>query len=112
MRRPQRRRHALGRDPADWPTRRSNVRLARLDNGEQMGGECCFPHGLETTNPTWRTVQRCWKRHQRTQWRERGREPGPGVAQAQEGEPVAVGAAAYRPGRGRDYPPSSSSWRC
>ena len=63
-------RRCFGRNVDDWPTRFSNIRLSRLQNGEKMGCSYCFPHGIETMNTHWRKDLRCWKRYRQQQWRE------------------------------------------
>lgn len=51
-----------------WPVRFSNVRLARLDWGDERGCSYCFPHRMEVENNKWMKDLRCWKRYRSHQY--------------------------------------------
>ena len=53
----------------DFPTKASNVQIARVAYGNQRGCSWCFPHGWETTNSTVANRQRSWKRFRRRRWK-------------------------------------------
>jgi len=53
----------------DIPKRISNVLIARIIHHEERGGcSICFPHGIDTTNATWKKNRQSWKNHRRTQY--------------------------------------------
>ncbi|MBN1489897.1 MAG: phosphate ABC transporter substrate-binding protein [Phycisphaerae bacterium] len=63
-------RKAFGRDEngfIDIPLTISNVTVARLIHGNEMGCSRCFPHGQETHNSSDKKARRSWKRFRRTQ---------------------------------------------
>ena len=64
----------FGRKIEDCPTRIGNVKLARLDYGEESGCSHCFPHGLETDNSKWTKPQRSWKQYRKTRWKDEGKD--------------------------------------
>ena len=51
------------------PVRYSNLRLTRLEFGENAGCSRGFPHGFEVYNARELKETRSWKRHRRTQYR-------------------------------------------
>ena len=53
----------------DFPVKRSNVQIERIEWGAYMGCTWCFPHGLETSNSIMNKIQRSWKKHRKTQWK-------------------------------------------
>lgn len=53
----------------DLPVKFGNVRISRIVNGEDRGCSFCFPHGIETSNATWRKKKRSWKYQRRKQYR-------------------------------------------
>ncbi len=64
---------AFGKNEAglpDVPARFSNVQYSRVLYGDYMGCGHCFPHGFETVNCRLDKIQRNWKKHRRTQWKE------------------------------------------
>lgn len=54
---------------ADFPTKISNVKIARLEFGIERGCSWCFPHGWETSNATLFKNRRTWKYHRAKQWK-------------------------------------------
>ncbi|MBF0266558.1 MAG: phosphate ABC transporter substrate-binding protein [Gammaproteobacteria bacterium] len=47
----------------------SNIKLSRVNHGEEMGCEICFPHGMETINNRYTSFQRSWKKRRRFQYK-------------------------------------------
>lgn|GEM_PF-587066 len=65
-RREHRLRRCLGEE---LPVKFGNVRISRIVNGQERDCSFCFPHGLETSNASWRKRRRSWKYHRRHQYR-------------------------------------------
>ena len=59
----------------DFPRKISNVKLSRLEWGNEMGCSFCFPYGFETTNATIDKNTRSWKRNRKSQYKSKGAIP-------------------------------------
>lgn len=53
----------------DFPAKISGTTVSRLLVGDFMGCDRCFPHGQETLNSRYHNWQRTWKKHRKTQWK-------------------------------------------
>lgn len=51
------------------PAKISNIRVARIQFGDERGCSYCFPHGWETSNSTrFTNAQRSWKKYRKAQF--------------------------------------------
>lgn len=53
----------------DFSRKISNIKLSRLEWGNEMGCSFCFPHGYETINATIDKNTRSWKRNRKKQYK-------------------------------------------
>lgn len=53
----------------DLPSKISNIKISRVENGVAAGCSVCFPHGPETVNASVKKNTRSWKKHRNAQHR-------------------------------------------
>jgi len=53
----------------DLPSKFSNVKICRVENGVVAGCAVCFPHGPETVNASVKKNRRSWKSNRNAQHR-------------------------------------------